>query len=137
LQLESAAVVAGMNHPSTAASVAVRRDALRARADRDPEASPELLSVAALTSVLTNEPADVGGDLATRALLAGDGARRSPDGHPRPVSAAVFARTTLSLLWAERFAQVRPVLDTAIAQARATSDGGALAIGLANRGWLA
>ena len=42
-----------------------------------------------------------------------------------------------SLLWAERYAQVRPLLDASIAQARATGDGGRLALGLANRGWLA
>jgi DNA-binding CsgD family transcriptional regulator len=129
LRLEAAAVVAGMNHPSTAATVSVRRDALRERADSDPHASAEVLSVAALTSVLTNEPAEVGGDLATRALLAEDSASNK--------SAALFARTTLSLLWVERYAQLRPVLDASIAQARATSDGGHLAISLANRGWLA
>jgi DNA-binding CsgD family transcriptional regulator len=129
LRLEAAAVVAGMNHPSTAASIAVRRDALRKRADADPDASAELLSVAALTSVLMNEPAEVGGDLATRALLAEDSSSDR--------SAALFARTTLSLLWVERYAQLRPVLDTSIAQARATSDSGHLAISLANRGWLA
>jgi DNA-binding CsgD family transcriptional regulator len=128
LQLEAAAVVAGMNHPSTAASVAARRDSLRERADRDGEATPILLSVAALTSVLMNEPAEIGADLATRTLAAAG---------PRLESAALFARTTLSLLWTERFAQLRPVLDAAIAQARATSDSGPLAIGLANRGWLA
>jgi DNA-binding CsgD family transcriptional regulator len=109
--------------------VAVRRDALRERADSDPHASAELLSVAALTSVLMNEPAEVGGDLATRALLA--------EGSASDRSAALFARTTLSLLWVERYAQLRPVLDASIAQARATSDSGHLAISLANRGWLA
>ncbi len=129
LRLEAAAVVAGMNHPSTAASIAVRRDALRERADKDPHASAELLSVAALASVLMNEPAQSGGDLATRALLAADGSADR--------SAALFARTTLSLLWVERYAQLRPVLDASIAQARATSDSGHLAISLANRGWLA
>ena len=128
LELEAAAVVAGMNHPSTAGSMAARRDALRERADRDGEATPILLSVAALTSVLMNEPAEVGADLASRTLAAGE---------PRLESAALFARTTLSLLWTERYAQLRPVLDAAIAQARVTSDSGPLAIGLANRGWLA
>jgi len=48
----------------------------------------------------------------------------------------VFA-ATLTLLWAERYAQVRPLLDASIAQARATGDSARLALGLGNRGWLA
>jgi len=41
------------------------------------------------------------------------------------------------LLWAERYAQVRPLLDASIAGARVTGDGGLLAVCLASRGWLA
>jgi DNA-binding CsgD family transcriptional regulator len=48
-----------------------------------------------------------------------------------------FQQATLSLLWAERYAQVRPLLDASITQARITGDSGRLAIGLATRGWLA
>ncbi len=133
LQLEAAAVVAGMNDPATAPSVALRREALRERAASDHAAPPEVLAVAALTSILMNEPAEIGAGLATRALSPLPGS----DGRPRSSSAALLARTTLSLLWAERYAQVRPLLDASIAQARATSDSARLAIGLANRGWLA
>jgi DNA-binding CsgD family transcriptional regulator len=48
-----------------------------------------------------------------------------------------FSHATISLLWAERDAQVRPLLDASIAHARATGDSSRLAIGLATRGWLA
>jgi len=40
-------------------------------------------------------------------------------------------------LWAERYEEVRPLLDTSIAEARATGDCGRLAVGLAHRAWLA
>jgi hypothetical protein len=42
-----------------------------------------------------------------------------------------------ALLWAERYAQVRPLLDGSFALARATGDSVRLAGGLAGRGWLA
>ena len=48
-----------------------------------------------------------------------------------------FSLTTFSLLWAERYAEVRPLLDASIAQARVTGDSSRLAVGLAPRGWLA
>ena len=127
----------GMNDPVTAPSVALRREALRERAAGDPAAPPELLAAAAFISVLTNEPAEVGADLATRALLAGESAPPDSDGRPWFSFATWFSQATLSLLWAERYAQVRPLLDASIAQARATGDGSRLAVGLAHRGWLA
>jgi DNA-binding CsgD family transcriptional regulator len=43
----------------------------------------------------------------------------------------------VSLLVAERYDELRPLLDESIAQARASGDSGTLAIGLALRGWLA
>ena len=131
LRLEAAAVVAGMNHPSTAPSVAVRRDALRERADSDP---------ARAGGTALGGRIDVGVDERARGgrRRPGDpGASRRETVHPTGCLAALFARTTLSLLWVERYAQLRPVLDASIAQARATSDSGHLAISLANRGWLA
>ena len=74
-----------MNDPATAPSVAHRRETLRKLSAGDP-APPELpLAVAAFTSVLTNEPAEVGAELASRALL--------PDG-----SARRFGRQTVVLL---------------------------------------
>ena len=122
-----------MNDPATAPSVALRRETLRERAGDDPAVPAELLAAAAFISVLTNEPAEVGAELASRALLAGE---RTPPGAGRPwfSLASWFSRTTLSLLWAERYVQVRPLLDASIAQARVTGDSGRLAVGLATAG---
>lgn len=136
LQLEAAAVVPGLNDAATAPLLALRAERLRERAARDPSAPPELLAVAAFTSILTNEPAGVGAALATRALTAGAGAPPGSAGRPWFSFATWFSQATLSLLWAERYAQVRPLLDASIAKARATGDSGRLALGLANRGWL-
>jgi DNA-binding CsgD family transcriptional regulator len=137
LLLEAAAVPPELNNPATAPSLALRGERLRERAAGDPAAPLELLAVAGFTSILTNEPAGVGADFATRALLAGGGAPPGSDGQPWFSSAAWFQQATLSLLWAERYAQLRPLLDASIAQARITGDSGRLAMGLATRGWLA
>jgi DNA-binding CsgD family transcriptional regulator len=137
LLLEAAAVLPGLNDPATAPPLALRAERLRERAAGDPAASLELLAVAGFTSILTNEPAGVGADFATRALLAGGGAPPRPDGEPWFSFVTWFSQATLSLLWAERYAQVRPLLDASIAQARITGDSGRLALGLASRGWLA
>ena len=48
-----------------------------------------------------------------------------------------FAQTAVSLLVAERYDELRPLLDESIAEARTSGDSGMLAIGLALRGWLA
>ena len=56
LRLVAASVVPGMNDPVTAATAGRRGEALRARAAGDAAAPPEVLAVAAFTSVLTNEP---------------------------------------------------------------------------------
>jgi DNA-binding CsgD family transcriptional regulator len=137
LRLVAASVVPGMNDPTTAATAGHRAEALRARAAGDPASPPEILAVAAFTSVLTNEPAEGGAQLATRALLVGGAPVAGSDGRPWVSFAAWFSPTTLALLWAERYAQVRPLLDDSIAQARLTGDSSRLAMGLANRAWLA
>ncbi len=137
LALEAAAVVSALNDPLNAPSVALRRETVLARAAGDPEGPPELLAAAAFISVLSNEPAEVGADLAARALRAGGTVPPQSGIPPWFAFATWFSQTTLSLLWAERYAQVRPLLDTSIAQARATGDGSRLAVGLAHRGWLA
>ncbi|HEU4542249.1 MAG TPA: AAA family ATPase [Jiangellaceae bacterium] len=137
LLLEAAAVLPSLNDPATAPSLALRGKKLRERAARDRAAPLELLTVAGFTSILTNEPAGVGANFATRALLAGASAPPRPDGEPWFSFATWFAQATLSLVWAERYAQVRPLLDGSIAQARITGDSGRLALGLATRGWLA
>jgi DNA-binding CsgD family transcriptional regulator len=137
LLLEAAAVVPAMCDPVTAPSLALRRERLRERAAGNP-APPELpLAVAAFTSILTNEPAEVGAELASRALLAGGSAPAGSGGRPLFSFATWFSLTTFSLLWAERYAKVRPLLDASIAQARTTGDSARLAVGLATRGWLA
>jgi DNA-binding CsgD family transcriptional regulator len=137
LLLEAAAVVPGLNDPATAPLLARRAEGLRERAADDRAAPLELLAVAGFTSILTNEPAGVGADFATRALLAGGAAPPRSDGEPWFSFATWFSQATLSLLWAERYAQVRPLLDDSIAQARITGDSGRLGLGLATRAWLA
>jgi len=134
LLLETAAVVAGMYDPVSTPSVALRRAALRERAANDQAAPPELVAAASQISALMNEPAEVCAELATRALQAGGSAPPESTGRPWFLRNMVFA--TLTLLWAERYAQLRPLLDASIAQARATGDSARLALGLANRGWL-
>jgi DNA-binding CsgD family transcriptional regulator len=133
-RLEAAAVVDGMNDPVTAPSMAIRAEALREWAARHPQAPPDVLAAAAFTSVLTNEPAAVGAELARRALREQE---RTPSPDDPAWSAALFARVALSLFWAERYAQVQPLLDNSIAEGRLTGDSGRLAVGLANRAWLA
>jgi DNA-binding CsgD family transcriptional regulator len=135
LRLEAEAVLAGMIDPATAPSMAFRRDALRERAGGELTSPPELLAVGSFISVLTNEPVEVGTDLALRALLAGE----SPPirSHELPWFTSATFVWAFSLLWAERYAQLRPLLDSFIAEARSTGDGGRLALGLASRGWLA
>ena len=136
LPLEAAAVIPGLNDPVTAPSAALRAKTLRERTAQHPAPPPELLAVAAWTSVLTNEPAEAGAELGTRALLA---EVSTPSGsEDRPWFAEpTFARAILALFCAERYAQMRPLLDASIAQAHATGDGGRLAVCLAIRGWLA
>jgi len=137
LALEAAAVGATLNDPLAAASVALRLETLLARAAGEPAAPPELLAAAAFISVLTNEPAELGADLATRALRAGGTGPPQSGMPPWFAFTTWFSQAMISLLWAERYAQVRPLLDASIAQARATGDSSRLAIGLATRGWLA
>jgi DNA-binding CsgD family transcriptional regulator len=137
LALEAAAVGAALNDPLAAPSIALRCETLLARAAGGPEAPPELLAAAAFISVLTNEPANVGAEFAARALRAGGTAPPTSGIPPWFAFTTWFSQATISLLWAERYAQVQPLLDASIAQARATGDSSRLAIGLATRAWLA
>jgi len=116
-----------MNDPTPRGSIDGRRSALRARAEDDTPVPAELLGAAAFSSVLANEPAEVGAALATRALHA---AGEKP-------SASLVARTTFTLLVAERFEQVRPLIDDSVVQARRAGDSGRLSAALASRAWLA
>jgi DNA-binding CsgD family transcriptional regulator len=137
LQLEAAAVVAEMNDPVTMPPVSPRRVTLREQAAEDPAAPAELLAAAAFISVLANEPAEIGAQLASRALQAGESGLRGSDGRQWVSSTGWFSQSMFTLLWSERYAQLRPLLDASIAQARATGDSTRLAMGLVNRGWLA
>ena len=137
LRIVAAAVVPGINDPMTAATAGRRGEALRAYAAREPAAPAEVLAVAAFTSVLGNEPAEIGAGLAARALVVGGVHAGCSDRRPWLSYAAWFSPTTLSLLWAERYVEVRPLLDESITQARVTGDSSRLAMALANRAWLA
>ena len=137
VRLEAAAVVVGMNGAVAGPTMAARRIALRERAAADPAAAPELLGVAAFIAALTNEPADVAADLATRALSAAEPAAPSVAGRPWVSRESLFVRTTLALLVTERYDQVSPVVDRSLDRARRAGDSGMVAAGLAMRGWLA
>jgi DNA-binding CsgD family transcriptional regulator len=137
LQLEAAAVMAEFNDPANMPPVSPRRVTLRERATDDPAAPPELLAAAAFISVLANEPAEGAAELASRALQAGDSAPRGSFGRQWVSSLAWFGASAFTLLWSERYEQLRPLLDASIAQARANGDGTRLAMGLAVRCWLA
>ena len=73
LQLEVAAVLPATHGPVLSPSLAHRGQTLRERAAEQAEPPPELLAVAGWTSALANERAEIGADLATRALAAGEG----------------------------------------------------------------
>jgi DNA-binding CsgD family transcriptional regulator len=137
LQLEIAAVLPATHGPVVSPSLAHRGQMLRERAAGQAAPPPELLAVAGWTSALANERAEMGADLATRALAAGDGFAAGSDGRPWFSSAAWLSQATFALLWVERYVQLGPVLDDFIAHARAAGDSSRLGIGLANRGWLA
>jgi DNA-binding CsgD family transcriptional regulator len=137
LQLEAAAVIAEFNDPATMPPVSPRRVILRERAADDPAAPAELLAAAAFISVLENEPAEGAAELASRALQAGDSAPRGSRGRQWVSSIGWFSEIAFTLLWSERYAQLRPLLDGSIAQARAAGDSTRLAMGLAVRSWLA
>ena len=137
LQLEAAAVIAEFNDPVTMPPVSPRRVALRELAADDPAAPAELLAAAAFISGLENEPAEGAAELASRALQAGASAPRGSAGRQWVSSTGWFSASAFTLLWSERYAQLRPLLDASIAQARATGDSTRLAMGLAVRSWLA
>jgi len=137
LQLEAAAAGAEFNDPVTMPPASPRRVTLRERAADDPAAPAELLAAAAFISVLENEPAEGAAELASRALQAGDSAPRGSGGRQWVSSIGWFSQSAFTLLWSERYAQLRPLLAASIAQARATGDSTRLAMGLAVRSWLA
>ena len=97
LQLDAAAVLPALNDPVTAPSVGLRYETLRERAAGDPAAPPEVLAAVAFISVLSNEPAEIGADFATRALLAEDSATTRLEGQAMVlVRSVVFADDVLA-----------------------------------------
>jgi DNA-binding CsgD family transcriptional regulator len=107
-----------------------RLAATRARADADPDAPPELLAVAAFLAAERNEPAARCAELGLRALgrLAG---RR-----PGARDAIWVNQVAITLLWSERWAELDALLESTVAQARASGDAGLLAGSLAYRSWM-
>ncbi len=136
-RLEAATVGVGMIDVVTAPAMARRRDTVRRRAQDDAAAPPEALAVAAFAAVLTNEPREAAIALAGRALAAGREALGDRSDRPWYAHATWFSQTTVSLVVAEDYERVVPLLDESIARARATADSGRFAVGLAHRGWVA
>ena len=137
LQLEAAAVFPGLNDPVTAPSTTLRLEALRERAASHP-AAPVRPARRSRLLFCPDERARRGRRRPCDPGACGRKWRLRGFGQPAMVLvSAWFSLATFSLLWAERYAQVRPLLDASIAQARASGDGSRLAYGLANRGWLA
>ena len=137
-RLEAATVGVGIIDVATAPAMARRREAVLERAADDRPAPPELLAVAAFASVLTNRAGRRRvRSSRERALAAGRDALSGATDRPWYAHATWFSQTTVSLLWAERYERVVPLLDSSIAQARATGDSGRFAVGLAHRAWVA
>jgi len=113
-----------------------RRKATRERADAEGCTVPEVFAVAAFIAMLANEPADVCAELVHRGLRAGRARLLAEPDRPWFAHATWFAWNAVSLLVAERFAEVLPLLDESIAQARAAGDSSRIAAGLGLRGWL-
>jgi DNA-binding CsgD family transcriptional regulator len=128
--LEALALTAGMLDATTAPALADRIDAMRRRAD-DADAPREVLAVAALRAVETNEPADVGVALARRAFAAG------PRPVPAPTDLPWFVQAAIALVWADALGEAQDRLDAGVAEARATGDCALFASSLAWRAWLA
>jgi DNA-binding CsgD family transcriptional regulator len=105
--------------------------ALRERAERDPDASRDVLAQAAFSAGLSVIPAEVTARFAERALDAG----RRP--LPEPTDGPWFAQVTVALLFAERYRELDALLEAAIAEARATGDGALFSGAVAHRAWLA
>jgi DNA-binding CsgD family transcriptional regulator len=127
--LEALALSAGMLDAGTAPALSKRLDAMRRRAD-DPGAPREVLGVAALRAVESNEPAEVGVALARRAFAAG------PRPVPAPTDLPWFVQAAIALVWADALDEAQDRLDAGVAEARCTGDVALFASSLAWRAWL-
>jgi DNA-binding CsgD family transcriptional regulator len=128
--LEVAAVGVGMISVDTAPALRRRLRRVRESADVLQAQPRELLAVSALAAAEYSEPAPVAAALARRALAAGERAL------PAPGELPWFSQATMSLVWCEYWDEAEPVLDGAIAEARATGDGVLWAVGHSHRGLL-
>ena len=135
LVARGAAVFPAMNDPASASSLALRREVLLERSRSDPTAPREVLAAAAFISVLANDPAEEGAELATRALIVPEQQEASVE-RPWFSYSAWFSQITFALLWAEHYEEVRPLLDRSIEEAQLAGDSSRLSMGLANRSWL-
>jgi DNA-binding CsgD family transcriptional regulator len=127
--LEALSLSAGMIDAGTAPALADRLDAMRLRAE-DPDAPREVLAVAALRAVETNEPAEVGIEFARRAFAAG----LRPV--PAPTDLPWFVQAAIALVWADALDEAQDRLDAGVAEARATGDSALFACSMAWRAWL-
>jgi DNA-binding CsgD family transcriptional regulator len=128
-QLEALAMGVGMIDASIAPALADRLDALRRRAD-EPDAPREVLAVAALRAVESNEPAATGAALARRAFAAG------PRTVPAPTDLPWFVQASIALVWADALDEAQARLDAGVAEGRAAGDVALFAASVAWRAWL-
>jgi DNA-binding CsgD family transcriptional regulator len=128
-RLEAIALGAGILDAATAPALAARLDVLR-RAAEAPDASRDVLGVAALVALHRNEPAVAVIALAQRSLAAG------PRIVPDPTDLPWFSQATIALLWADAHHQVQVPLDAGIAEGRRRDDAALLSTSLAHRSWL-
>jgi hypothetical protein len=105
----------GLNEFDVSPAFAARRLALQQRALAGEHAPPDVLAAAAFVAVLANAPAERCAELALRAE---EQLSSRPDGE-RLTSVDLFARTTLTLLWAERYDELVPLLDSSPSHRRA------------------
>jgi DNA-binding CsgD family transcriptional regulator len=127
--LEALALSAGMLDARTAPALSDRLDAMRRRAD-DLDAPREVLAIAALRAVETNEPAEVGVAFARRAFAAG--ARPVPS----PIDLPWFVQAAIALVWADALDEAQDRLDAGVSEARSTGDVALFASSVAWRAWL-
>lgn len=131
--VETVAVAVARLDADLAARNQSRIRAARQRAEASSAPSREVLALAALIAMQTNEPARVAADLARRSLRA-----RS---EPLPGSVALPRQSLIqaeaALVWSGCYDELRPVLDTTIRDARNSGDALLLTGSLAYRAWLA
>ena len=131
--VETVAVAVARLDPDLAVKNQGRIRAARQRGDTVPAPSRDVLALAALIAMQTNEPAQVAADLARRSLHARS--EQLPGSVALPRQSLIQAEA--ALMWSERHDELRPVLDTAIRDARNSGDALLLAGSLAYRAWLA